>query len=178
MGLQRLDPSIPDEGPVDGPDGKFFAFLGQAQWVYQLSDLFLDGQVVARTNLQLASDWLVSMERIAVGGAFSVRGYRENALVRDNGWISSLELRIPVELGLPGSSRLELASFVDVGLSWNDRETPRDELKTLASVGVGLRYSLAPYLSSELYWGGRLSSTDGFAPQGHGLHIQITASLP
>ena len=36
------------------------------------------------------------MEQIAVGGMRTVRGYRENQMVRDNALISSLELRIPL----------------------------------------------------------------------------------
>jgi hemolysin activation/secretion protein len=176
VGLDRLDGS--DDLIEDGPDGEFFAFLGQAQWVYQLSDRYLDTQVVVRSDVQLASDWLVSMERLSVGGSHSVRGYRENTLVRDNGWVSSLELRIPLKLGLPGSSVLELAPFFDVGMSWNhNREPPR---RTLASAGVGLRYAWGHYLRAEVYWGRKLSGIEQSAPglQGHGLHVQITGSLP
>ena len=79
---------------------------------------------------------------------------------------------------LSGRSMLELAPFFDVGMSWNhNREPPR---RTLASAGVGLRYAWAHYLRAEVYWGGKLISTEQSAPglQGHGLHVQITGSLP
>lgn len=145
LGLDALDPALlPAEG---APDGKAVSFLAQAQFVRQLSDRLLASQLVLRADLQLASEWLVSMEQFAVGGSRSVRGYRENSLVRDNGWAGSIELRVPVKLPALTRGDLELAPFFDIGESWNHNRGPRRE--TLASLGVGLRYSWTRHFSAE-----------------------------
>lgn len=176
LGLDSLDAANDLDAEV--PDGKYFAFLGQAQWIYQFSDRLFETQVVVRSDVQLAGNRLVSMERFAVGGSRSVRGYRENTLVRDNGWVSSLEFRIPLYRGFSRAGLLELAPFFDVGISWDHGH--RSEQRTLASVGVGLRYALSHYLSAELYWGGRLRDGEQSAPglQGDGVHMQIVGRLP
>jgi len=133
-----------------------------------------------RTDLQLADDQLVSMERFAIGGSRSVRGYRENSAVRDNGWISSVEFRIPLNLTLSNSDTLELAPFFDIGGAWNHGRNAKRQ--TLASAGVGLRYAWTRHFSAEVYWGGRLLDSDqsqsasGF--QGHGVHMQIVGRIP
>ena len=112
--------------------------MGQAQWARRLG--VLDTELIARTDLQLAKEALLPLEQIAVGGRFSVRGYRENQLVRDNGWLASVEARIPVIRERRWANYVQVAPFVDVGHAWNtNRPTP--ELTTLASVGLGLRSS-------------------------------------
>jgi hemolysin activation/secretion protein len=40
-------------------------------------------QYVLRNDLQLAKDPLLPLEQFTVGGASTVRGYRENQLVKD-----------------------------------------------------------------------------------------------
>src|SRR5262249_19085782 len=76
------------------PDARFFAWLGQFQWAKRLP--ILDSQLIVRTDLQLANKPLFTLEQAAVGGRFTVRGYRENTLVRDNAFIGSIEARVPV----------------------------------------------------------------------------------
>lgn len=130
------------------PDGSFFAWLGQFQWARRFGDN--QNQVIFRTDVQLASDPLLSLERFAVGGAYSVRGYRENLLVRDNGLVSSLELRFPVLRDAAGISRIQLAAFVDYGQSWNKAgNTP--EPRSISSAGLGLRWDPTVDLHAELY---------------------------
>src|SRR5262249_51698857 len=57
-------------------DGRFFAWLGQFQWARRLTAD--DIQLLFRLDLQLTTDPLLPLEQIAIGGRFSVRGYREN----------------------------------------------------------------------------------------------------
>ena len=71
-------------------DGRFIAWLGQLQYVYRLPSSLLDSQVVGPLDGQLASDPLLSIEKFAIGGARTVRVYRENQLVRDNGVVASV----------------------------------------------------------------------------------------
>ena len=54
----------------------FFSWLGQAQLARRLETL--SAQVIGRVDLQLANDRLFPLEQFAVGGRYSVRGYREN----------------------------------------------------------------------------------------------------
>lgn len=55
-------------------DGRFFAWLGEAQYVRQLD--LLRTQLVSRVTGQLTPDHLFPLEQMSVGGRYSVRGYR------------------------------------------------------------------------------------------------------
>jgi hemolysin activation/secretion protein len=101
--------------PGDLPDSRFVVWLGQVQWARQLTPWGL--QVIARSDVQLASQPLLPLEQIAVGGRYTVRGYLENQVVRDNAVLASVETRIPLVLSfrqarltsLHGSVKAELA---------------------------------------------------------------------
>ncbi len=164
------------------PDGRFFSWLGQFQWARRWGAR--DIQTLVRMDLQLASDPLLPLEQIAVGGRFSVRGYRENRLVRDNGFIASFETGIPVINNQWWADMVQLAPFVDFGTAWNTTiatPTPR----TLASVGIGLRWAvtipqripLTPQF--EIYWGLPLrhATTSGGNLQDMGLHMQFAIAM-
>jgi hemolysin activation/secretion protein len=175
-GIDALGATILDSGSL--PDGAFFAWLGQGQWAQRLTDWGL--QTVLRVDLQLANDALLPLEQIAVGGRFSVRGYRENQLVRDNGVIAALEFRLPLVQNKPWAEFIQLAPFVDFGSAWNTHgETP--EPRHLTSIGVGLLWAMSipvpvrlrPQL--EVYWGYPLRNvtTSGGNVQDLGLHFQV-----
>ena len=159
----------------DDPDGQFFAWLGQAQWVKRVDPIGI--QFLTRIGLQIANDSLFPLEQFAVGGRYSVRGYYENQLVRDNAFLFSVESRIPV---LPSLSRpkvaLDFAPFIDVGRSWNAKIDPPDDPKTLASIGAGLRFSFFDRASASIYWGQQLNHVpdppEG-GPQKQGVHWQF-----
>ena len=88
--------------------------------------------------MQFASDALLPMERFALGGRYSVRGYRENEMVRDNGFSASAELRYDLH-GDPerkDTLSIQLAPFIDTGSAWNKSEF--DDAKLLLSTGVGV----------------------------------------
>ncbi len=146
------------------PDAHFLAWLGQLQLVRRFDPWGIEP--VFRTDVQLATEPLFSLEQYAVGGHHTVRGYRENQLVRDNGLTSSLEVRIPVWTDAARELTVQLAPFCDAGRSWNRK---RDEVspRTLASVGVGLRTSWRR-LHGELFWGHRIERVD--KPDDHTLH--------
>jgi hemolysin activation/secretion protein len=141
------------------PNGQFVAWLGQFQWARRFEPWGI--QTIFRTDVQLSSDPLPTLEQIPVGGHASVRGYRENQLVRDQAVITSLELRLPV-WRVEGRSIVELAPFFDFGYAANrDRPTPGPD--TLASAGVGLRLSPHSSIEALLYWGYQIDdvSTSG-----------------
>jgi hemolysin activation/secretion protein len=169
---------VTDSGFDDNrvPDAKFVAWLGQFQWVRRFEPWAWEA--VLRTDLQISSRPLFSLEQFPVGGHASVRGYRENELVRDNGIASSIELRIPLWMQREGVSSLQLAPFADIGNSWN---TERSEAspRTIASVGIGLRAQLTSYLSGQIYWGHRLQAIPDSPDddlQDDGVQFSVTAS--
>jgi len=109
VGLNVLGATI-NPGFVNGvqvPDGRFFAWLGQVQAVQRLDRLW-GLQILGRYDVQLASDSLFPVEQFPVGGRFSVRGYRENTLVRDNAMVATVEARLPV---LRSAQAEDLAPF-------------------------------------------------------------------
>lgn len=151
-----------------GPGGEFFAWLGQAQYAHRLTDNGL--QAVVRGTVQLSDAPLLPLEQIAVGGVGSVRGYRENQLVRDEGFFLSAELHIPVFQGDNASERLILVPFVDHGQAANRGE----RLQSLTSIGVGFN---ADYhqVHAELYYGygfDRPARPTDPDLQDHGIHFQ------
>lgn len=166
--------------PSSLPGGQFFAWLGQFQYARILKPW--DIQAILRADLQVSNDPLLPVEQIPVGGRYSVRGYRENQLVRDNAVIASLEFRIPLVRDKSWADYLQLAPFFDFGNAWNT-ELPTFEPRNLASIGIGLRWGgtvikhpfpIKPEF--EIYYGYGLfdSRTDGDNLQDMGVHMQFT----
>jgi hemolysin activation/secretion protein len=155
-------------------DGRFFSWLGQAQWLRQFETL--RAQLLGRATLQLSNDHLFPLEQTPVGGRYSVRGYREFTLIRDNAFIVSLEPRIPVYTSTSGTTAIFFAPFVDVGHGWQTTvSTPTDLPQTLASVGAGVIANFWKGSHFELYWGQQLNhfSTGRGNLQDHGIHLQL-----
>jgi hemolysin activation/secretion protein len=164
-------------GDAVEPDSRFFAWLGQAQWVHLLPERSGGARMLARFDVQLADDPLPAVERFAVGGMRSVRGYPENALVRDNGYVGSVELQVPVLRDALGRDQLAFANFIDVGRSWQTRSRTRLEpVRTLSSVGLGLLVTPWRWLRAELYWAHPLRNfpnRDDFL-QDNGFHFRVS----
>jgi len=158
-------------------DGQFLSWLGQLQWAQRLSNR--GASLLLRGNLQLSTDALPGLEQFAVGGHSSVRGYRENRIVRDNGWFASLELHLPLWTRPNAEPLLELRPFVDVGYSWNRRQRPTPALRTLSSAGVGLVLRASSRVQAELYYAHSLRDLPDAARdldlQNRGLHLRITS---
>ena len=135
------------------PGGQYQAWLVQLQYVRRLD--VLATELVLRTDAQLASRPLLPLEQFAMGGFATVRGYRENELVRDYGFVSSIEARVPVFRSGSGRVVVQVAPFFDAGQAWNLR-SPTPEPDYLASVGVGLRLDVVHWFQAEIYYGYRL----------------------
>lgn len=166
-----------NSGPL--PDSQFFSWLGQVQGLRRLDD-WGGVQLLGQMSLQLANDRLFPLEQVPVGGRFSVRGYRENTLIRDNAFLASIESRIPLLAFPSGEPRLQFAQFADVGRAWNAKGGTPDP-QTLASVGLGVRWSLLPQERArvELYWGQPLNHVP-HPPgnlQDHGIHLQFVMQV-
>lgn len=145
LGIGAFDATIND----DAPDSRFFSWRGQAQWLRLLAP---DTLILVRGDVQLADQTLVPVERFGLGGFDSVRGYRQDALLTDNGAFASVELRLPISRIPQWQGLLQLTPFVDVGTSWNQEDTNSDA-NTLVSTGLGLRLQIGNNLTARLDWG-------------------------
>jgi hemolysin activation/secretion protein len=174
-----------EEGGIDafgattggsGPDGRFVSWLGQFQWIRRLGDK--GGQITFKTALQLANDPLLPIEKFSVGGLYSVRGYRKNRLVRDNGLNLSIEYRIPVIHNKEKEAVLHLAAFADYGRSWNT-ETETPEPKDISSLGAGIIWAVTKKVDLQLYGGIPLRKIDSIdeSLQDKGLHFKLTGKF-
>ena len=178
LGIDALNATNNRLGKHD-PDGHFFAWLGQAQIAHRIDPF--DIQIIGSAAAQIANDSLFPLEQFAVGGRYSVRGYRENQLVRDNAWLFSVETRIPIWPSVLGPNlTVQFAPFVDVGRSWN-AEVPTPSPKTLASVGAGIRLGIFERAFANVYWGQQLNHVSDPPPGGnlqdHGLHVQFILNI-
>ena len=169
-------------------NGDYFSWLGQLQWVKKLWNT--DNYLVVRSYLQLAADPLLPLAKFGIGGSTTVRGYRENLFVRDNAWVSSIELRLPV-LTLPvpwlkggQDSQIEFASFYDFGWAEDNwvihNNIAKPPTRTISSVGIGVRWTAHDRLHSNLYWGfplRNISNTDKHELQDSGIHFSLNFQL-
>lgn len=163
----------------DLADAQFFSWLGRVQGV-QRFERFGGMQLLGRMDLQLANDRLFPLEQIPVGGRFTVRGYRQNQLIRDNAFLASIEARFPVLVSPRHGGIVELAPFVDYGKAWNTK-VPTPSPGFLASVGLGVRWNILPEQRArfELYWGVPLNhvNTQGGNLQDYGLNLQLVVRM-
>ena len=167
FGLDALGATVNNTGT----DGRFTSWLGQFQWVQSLGG---DAILIARTGAQLSFDSLLPIEQFSIGGIDTVRGYRQNQRVADNGIVGSIEVRYPIIRNPDGIGTIQLASFFDIGTVWNNKgEIPSPS--TLASIGLGLRWQLEPYFSARLDWGIPLISIsqEGNSLQDNGIYFSI-----
>lgn len=156
------------------PDSEYFAWLGQSRGVWNLPKIKSD--FVFKGAVQISDDPLLPLERMAVGGRHTVRGYRENQLVRDNGYAASTELHIHLVGDNQAKYRFDLVPFFDFGAAWNNPDsTPvKQTTQHIYSAGIGFQFRLHRF-SSEFFWAHRL---EGKSPQqlgdlqDQGIHFQ------
>ncbi|MBD2778920.1 ShlB/FhaC/HecB family hemolysin secretion/activation protein [Iningainema tapete] len=161
----------------NAPDSRFFAWRGQAQWVRLLAP---DSLLLIRGDVQLASTSLLASEQFGLGGINSVRGYRQDFLLRDNGALASVELRLPILRVSQWDGVLQVTPFVDVGTAWNNSSNREEnDTNTLASVGLGLRWSQGNNFTAGVQWGIPLVSvnTQGNTWQENGLYFFVQYNL-
>ena len=159
----------------DAPDSRFFTWRGQAQWVRQLAP---DTLFLARGDLQLAADSLVPLEHFGLGGQLSVRGYRQDVLLTDNGMLLSAEFRLPIVRVRKIGGVLQLTPFIDIGKGWNHNGN-NPSPSTLVGSGLGLLWQQGDNFSARLDWGIPLISVEGEkrSLQENGLYFSVNYSL-
>jgi hemolysin activation/secretion protein len=186
VGLNVLGATI--NADSDTPDGQFFSWLGQVQGIQQFGEKFFGMQLLERMDLQLTNSPLFPLEQVALGGRYTVRGYREVTALRDNIFLASIESRFPLWKWASGEPMIQFAPFIDVAHGWNlgqNRPSPLNPVpgfvETLASIGAGLRWNILPKDRAvfEIYWGQQLNHVPkvGNAIQDHGVHLGLVVNL-
>ena len=138
-------------------DEEFYAWRGQAQYVRVLSE---DTTLLLRSDLQLSDRPLIPLEQFSLGGVTTVRGYRQDLLLSDNGFFASAELRTPIFRIPKWRTVLKLTPFFDVGTTWNEDDTPIVPRNNLYSVGLGLLLEIGDSFNARLDWGIPLADVD------------------
>ena len=138
-----------------------------------------DSRLLVRGLVQLTDEPLLAMYKLPVGGRYSVRGYRESQLVRDQGLATSIEYQFPAAVDASGQRRgkLDVAVFADYGVSRRrDRAARGLAARDLASVGAGLLWDPLPGLHLELYSGADLIDQDNpdESLQDRGIHYNLS----
>jgi hemolysin activation/secretion protein len=159
------------------PDSDFALLVGQVQYARRVA--WRESRLLVNGTLQLAQEPLLAMYKLPVGGRYSVRGYRESQLVRDQGFVASVELQFPAAVDASGQRRgkLDFAVFADYGVSQDETELlvgPRRE--HLASVGIGVLWDPLPGLHLEVYRGADLADQDNprESLQDRGIHYNAS----
>ncbi len=175
----------------DIPDGKFFSWLGQAQYLRRVFDtpelrkkpdttgwnILRETTLVLRANAQISDEPLLALEQYALGGVSTVRGYLENQILRDNGVFGSIEYRIPVWQRADKTPILTVAPFFDIGTCWNTVSEGGDDLnQTIYSAGLGLLINMNKNVQASVYWGHPFKDFGGTREglQDNGWHVSIS----
>jgi hemolysin activation/secretion protein len=176
FGLDAFDATINESGP----DGRFATWLIQAQYLRHLD--FLDSEIIARLDVRYSNKQLMPSQKFALGGAQSVRGYRENRITSDDGQLFSLQFQKPLtRLPLFGLSKtsedgyLVGACFFDYGNAHNvDGNNPAPN--NISSIGTGLHWHISPEIVAKIYWAYALRDLEKPEKsdiQDDGIHFQV-----
>jgi len=158
------------------PDGKFFTLNGQVVRLQKLSqDQETTGQF--RLNFQYGGDALPPLNRFGLGGALSVRGYRQGFATGDSGIQGTIELEFPIARNDLGQSTVKLYPFMDGGTVWNQNGNGTNQ--TLWGVGAGLGWQISPQFNLRFDYGVPLISVEkaGNTLQDQGVYFSITGSF-
>lgn len=158
---------------VEGaPAERFRSFAAQGQYARRLSES--GAQAILRIDAQYAPDTLFPIEKKPVGGAESVRGYRENVLLRDSAIIATLEGRWPA--WSRGDTRITLAAFIDAAYAKDSAPRLEESVRSIASVGVGIVAALPWGFSARVDYArpNRRWLTEDADSQDRGLHFRVS----
>ncbi|MBD2355347.1 ShlB/FhaC/HecB family hemolysin secretion/activation protein [Tolypothrix sp. FACHB-123] len=160
------------------PDSRYFLWRGQLIYLRLLAQpktqTAIAPTLLLRSNVQLATTSLLSLEQFSLGGQGTVRGYRQDALLSDNGFFASAELRLPIANFPQVKGTLQVAPFIDFGTVWNTgRENSQPN--TLVGTGLGLLWQMGEQFTARFDWGIPLVNLDTNKRtwQDNGLYFQL-----
>jgi hemolysin activation/secretion protein len=171
IGLDRWGATVNDTAA----DGRFQS--GQLQFNHlQRLPHWGQSQWLARLTWQWSHDALLPLEKWALGGVATVRGYRENQFSYDSGGALSLEWQMPLSSLLAFEKNvaqtLYLAPFVDYGWGKNDS----GESQHIHSMGLGLLWSPSDKFNARVYWakaGKAVTIDEAHDLQDQGWHVEL-----
>ena len=174
LGLDIFNATVND----DPPDSRFFAWRGQGQYVRLL---FPDSLLVVRSDLQFSTRALVPLEQFSLGGWQSVRGYRQDLFLTDNGVFASAEVRLPILRVDSVQGLLQIAPVVDFGVAWNDKDNPIQipGSNTLVGAGLAVQWQMGDNFTARFDWGIPLIDVDSRdrTLQEQGLYFTVNYSF-
>lgn len=140
-----------------GPDYLYWKGLFESKYTEDDTGISLAGIFRA----QYSFNKLLSSEQMAVSGPGSVRGFSNNAIRRDKGFIASLELASPYASVLDDyiktniRDRVQGFVFLDQGYGKDvdDTTTGVKSNIDLSSYGAGVRFGIGRHLSGVLEYG-------------------------
>jgi hemolysin activation/secretion protein len=151
-----VDGTRSDIPGVPAPDKHFVGVLGQATYARRLNEA--GTEIRARATAQWHSSVAYAGERLPIGGANSVRGYRETLYLVDNGATGSIELSQPFNLSRRSSApqnfnpgAFAVSAFIDA--AWLENidvpDPPRD---FIAGAGLALAWVPSPGFTARITW--------------------------
>ncbi len=172
VGINSFNSTIQDNHNL--PDSQYLSWLGQSQYAFKVLDN--GAQFKARGTAQLTNDTLLAQERLSVGGVRTVRGYRQNELVRDQGYVGGIEFHYPIIGEVGGNdNKLVLIPFMDYGAAWNKG----GPTKRLHSVGIGFHWQPIRYIKADFFYGHDISKArkkTEYNLQDSGIHFNLTVT--
>ncbi|MDZ8140982.1 MAG: ShlB/FhaC/HecB family hemolysin secretion/activation protein [Nostoc sp. DedQUE04] len=171
LGLDIFNATVNNEPP----DSRFFSWRGQGQYVRLLAPQTL---LVIRSDLQLTTRALVPLEQFGLGGLRSIRGYRQDILLTDNGFLASAEVQLPVLRVKNVGGVLQVVPFIDFGMGWNSSGNADPNPNTLLGLGLGLQWQMGDRLNARLDYGIPLTDIQdrGRTLQEDGIYFSIVAN--
>ena len=171
----------------DNRDVEFAASrsLASADYIYsrfsfnRVTRLPKDFSWVAELQFQVSTNNLLGSEQFGIGGYQTVRGYDEYDVVGDEGVLIKNEIRSPattflkrMNIDVP-QEELQFLWFFDYGSVKNVQLLANEGGTDLMSTGVGLRYSIAPYLTLRADYGWQLKGLTALDDLDSRLHIGL-----
>lgn len=158
------------------PDSRYFIWQGQGAYMRRIND---QDALVLRGDIRWTNDELLSSEKFGVGGVYSVRGYRQDALVEESGATASVEYLHTLKGWSTSTRKLQAVVFVDAG--WVRSTDAVPEVRThISSVGLGGVFNWKNRFNAALYYGKALQTLDFNETdlQDEGVHVQTTLTWP
>jgi len=167
--------------PDSIPDSQYFLWRGQLLYLRLLSSSEKNPgtgiTMFLRSSFQLANDPILPLEQFTIGGQETVRGYRQDYLLTDNGVLASAEVRFPLLQVSKIEGLLQIAPFIDFGVGWNKTGTERENpsKNTLVGTGLALIWRMGDKLNTRIDWGIPLIDVDSRDTtwQENGIYLQL-----
>lgn len=149
-------PSVTSAGRAGAGAGYAYATVELTRDQRLIDGFWMKGRLAG----QVSSVNLLPSEQFSLGGATTVRGFRESEVLGDHGYLTSVELHAPLQtplssLGAEGD--LDIYLFLDHGKAILQHAMPGENKQTtLTSAGIGFSYDWRDYASVRASYGEQL----------------------